>query len=303
MSEVSFEEQDDSAFEAEFNEAREAQDGPVEQDIVTGPEGDAPEEEAAEDEKPPVSKDVEKLERIAADKSRAFRAERRQRQDAEARANALEARLAALEGKRISSDPFDLSGLPDVDTDPLGNLEALRRVAEQLASQRREEDNRTKQQTAQERQFNQINTRMQEYESDFKEQNPDYDDAAKHFREKRMEELAEQGYEGDELTSALRTELVGLVARTLHAGKDPAEVVYKLARNRGFGGELRKEVVDTASKKLQTIERGQKAGRSLTTMGGKTGDGGLSVDAVTKLDGAAFDQAFARLRAEARRAG
>lgn len=294
MSDVDFQDdQTDEAFEAELNDAREEQSGEIEE----AGEGDTEQEEAKT-----VSKDVEKLERIAADKSRMAHSERRRAREAEERNRELEARLARLEGgSKIEDDPFDLSKAPDPVQDPIGALEFQQRAIAAYAKRVQEEQRQGQQQTAQERQFQQINTRMTEHEADFRELNPDYDDAAKHFREARTLELQEQGYEGDELTQALRTELVGLVARTLQSGKDPAEVVYKLAKNRGFGTQARKEVVDTPSKKLQTIERGQKASRSLSTMSGKTGDGELSVESINKLDGAAFDAAYAKMREQAKR--
>lgn len=297
MSDVSFEDNSgDDGFDAEMDEARQAQ----EQD-------DGGHEGEEQEEKPAVSKDVEKLERVAADKSRMAHAERRQRQAAEARAEAAERRLEALErGRGGQDDDIDLSSIPDVDTDPIGNIEALRKIALKLTQREQETQRATQAQTAQQRQFAQINSRMQEYEADFSETNPDYNDAAAHFRTARMAELQEQGYEGDELTTALRSELVGLVARSLQSGKDPAEVVYKLAKNRGFGtgsGKENLETVDKPNKKLETIDRGQKASRSLSGMSGKTGDNELSAESVSRLEGAAFDQAFAKLRSQARKAG
>jgi DNA repair exonuclease SbcCD ATPase subunit len=299
MSDGSYDDQSDDGFEAEMDEARQAQ----EQDDAGGDEGEADDAPA---EKPAVSKDVEKLERVAADKSRMAHAERRQRQAAEARAEALEARLAALEGRGRGNDDVDLSAIPDVETDPIGNIEALRKIALKLTQREQETQRATQAQTAQQRQFQQINARMQEYEADFIETNPDYNDAAKHFREARILELQEQGYDGDELTAALTTELVGLVARSLQSGKDPAEVVYKLAKNRGFSGVAGKSnpaQVDKLGKRLETIDRGQKASRSLSGMSGKMGDGELSAESVTRLEGAAFDAAFAKLRSQQRRAG
>lgn len=294
MSDVDFQDdQTDEAFEAELNEAREEQSAPIEE---AGEEGEA----QGEAEEPKVSKDVEKLERVAADKSRMAHQERRRRQEVEAKLAAMEERFNRLE-QGNTPDPFDLSRIPDATQDPIGAIEAQNAVIKAYIERQQAEQRQGQQQTAQQKQFQQINTRMQEFEADFKDLNPDYDDAAKHFREARIMELSEQGYEGEELTDALRTELIGLVARTLQSGKDPAEVVYKLAKNRGFGTEARKEVVDTPSKKLQTIERGQKASRSLSTMSGKTGDGELSIESINKLDGAAFDAAYAKMREQSKR--
>ena len=141
----------------------------------------------------------------------------------------------------------------------------------------------------------QIGKRMDEYERDFREDHADYDEAVAHFRKVRQDELSESGVSGSELGDALRQDLVSVVARAIRAGKDPAEVFYKLAKNRGFG-------VDKPDKKLETIERAAQAGRSLSTSSTRTGDGELTFEYVSSLKGKAFTEAFAKLKAQAKAA-
>lgn len=271
---------DDAAFEAEREAARQEQEGPV--------------DEPVEEEAPPAADpDRERLEKLAKDKDGMARAERQKRRDAEARAEALEARLAALEGKK-APEALDFSTLKSVEEDPIGNIEAMRKLAEQMTAQQKEAQT----QTAQQQQFQQINNRMQSYEVDFLADNPDYNEAAAHFRESRKAELEDMGYAGAELQAALTNDLVGLAVRSMQSGKDPAEVVYNLAKKRGFGVETPKKV-DEPNKTLQAVERGQKAAKSLSSAGAKTGDGELTVEGVTKLEGAAFDAALAKLKKQA----
>jgi len=294
MSDVDFAEQNDDGFEAEFDAARQEQDAPLVEN----------EEEEQEEQQPSPEDDrLARLEKVAADKSRMAHAERRQRQEAEARASRLEERLNALERGGGKDAEIDFSKIPSAVDDPIGNLEALRVIAEKMSREHQEQQRQTQAQTQQERQFQQINTRMQEYEGDFRAIQPDYNDAAEFFRQSRIKDYEEQGYTGAELNKALTDEFVGLVARTMQSGKDPAEVVYNLAKNRGFGGEQRKPVVDKPSEKLQTIARGQQSSRSLSQMGGKQGGSNLTMESVSKLDGAEFDKAFARLREQTRKAG
>jgi hypothetical protein len=288
MSDVQIEtaESDDAAFEAEREAARIEQSAPIEDEVeqVGEPSQSDPERE--------------RLEKLARDKDGMARAERQKRRDAEARAAALETRLAALESKNTPSDDIDFASLPAVDQDPLANIEAMRKLAERMAKQQQE----GQQQTEQQRQFQTLNTQLQSYEADFRADNPDYDAAAAHFRQSRQQELEEMGYSGDELMTTLTNDLVGLALRTMKAGKDPAEVVYNLAKKRGFGGETSKEQpkpVDNKPNPLQAIERGQKAAKSLSAVGSKSGDGELSVEAVMKLEGAAFDQAREKLKRQA----
>lgn len=286
--------QDDASFDAEIEAAKSADmayDG--EQDLLTIEEGDEQEPEKAPE--PTLEDRLAKAEKIAQDKNGALKAERAKAREYRERADKLEARLAALEGGSKKADEIDFSTLKGVEEDPIGNIEAVRRLAEQMMAERRSNGVETEQQ----RQFQQINTRMTEYESDYRAENPDYDDAAKFFREARQAELEEQGYSGQELQRQMTNELVGMVARAMHSEKDPAEVVYKLAQKRGFGAKSTL-AVDESAKKLQTVARGQNANRSLSSAGGKTGDGELTPGTVYKLDGAAFDAAFAKLRKQQR---
>lgn len=274
---------DDEAFEAEREAARLEQDRPIEDDA-----DDTPEPEPAQSDP-----ERERLEKLAKDKDGMARAERQKRRDAEAKAAALEARLAALEGKG-QSDDIDFSKLPAVDQDPLANIEAMRKLAERMAAQQQQ----TQAQTAQQAQFQAINSQVQSFEADFRADNPDYDQAAAHFRASRQAELKEMGYSGEELVAVLTNDLVGLALRTMKAGKDPAEVVYSLAKKRGFGAETSKPV-DNKPNPLQAIERGQKAAKSLSAVGSKSGDGELNVEALMKLEGAAFDAAREKLKQQA----
>jgi hypothetical protein len=87
--------------------------------------------------------------------------------------------------------------------------------------------------------------------------------------------------------------MVGIATRALHAGKDPAEVSYNLAKKRGF----------TSGKPSAVIERlqaGQRAAKTLTA-GAARDNSQLTPGAVANLKGAAFDAAFEKLRAQERR--
>jgi hypothetical protein len=73
------------------------------------------------------------------------------------------------------------------------------------------------------------------------------------------------------------------------AGRDPAEVVYNMAKRRGFASGK-----DAATAKLQKLAAG--SGSAAGPRGAKGADNGLSWNDVSKLKGAARDAAFAKLR-------
>lgn len=183
---------------------------------------------------------------------------------------------------------------PDLETDPIAWMKYARERLNAFDAAEREEQERQRQANAQQAQVQQISRQMEEFESDFRLDHPDYNDAAAHYRKVRAEELEEEGVSKAEVGSHLVQELVGVVARAIRAGKDPAQVVYALAKKRGFG-------VDASEKKLQTIERAQSQGKSLSQGGGRSGDGELTYEYVSSLKGQEFRDAMKRLKAQEKR--
>lgn len=184
---------------------------------------------------------------------------------------------------------------PDMDADPIGWMKYAKGELDAFKSERKQTDAQSKAQAEQQAAMAQIGKRMDEFERDFREDHSDYDDAVAHFRKIRSDELAESGTTPGEMSATLTQDLVSIVARAIRAGKDPAEVVYKLAKNRGFG-------VDRPDKKLQTIERAANAGKSLSQGSTRTGDGELTFEYVSSLKGKDFTEAFAKLKAQAKAA-
>ncbi len=179
---------------------------------------------------------------------------------------------------------------PDPDVDPIGFIKFARAYMNDVRRSERETQRQAEAQNQQQAQLTQIQTRMVEYESDFRSDHPDYDEAAAHFRDERVKELREQGVSEGELGSQLRIDLMTTIARAIRAGKDPADIIYKLAKNRGFG-------VDPGEKKLDTIAKAATAGKSLSsTSGGGRASGEITVEYVNTLKGQAFLDGVKRLR-------
>lgn len=181
--------------------------------------------------------------------------------------------------------------VPDPEVDPIGFIKYAKGRLEGFDAERELTDKQAREQQAQQNNLHQLSQRMAEYEVDFRGDHPDYDKAAEHFRDARIKELGEEGVHGQAANGALQQSLAEIVARAIRAGKDPAEVIYKLAKNRGFG-------VDDGSKKLQTIERAQSAGKSLSNAGGASGNSELTIEHVNSLTGKEFTAAFARYKAQ-----
>ena len=93
----------------------------------------------------------------------------------------------------------------------------------------------------------------------------------------------------EELKREFESKLITLVDRALSNGRDPAQIVYNRAKKYGFASSE----VDAATKKLQAIGRSNGASKAPTSSGAKAE---LTIEAVNKLSGAAFDKAVEALR-------
>ena len=255
---------------------------------------------AAEDQDAPVvDPDAPALERAPlspAEYEKRLNAATRDLRENRAETRALREMIGMIQARpQLAAEMRQDDAEPDLEQDPIAwmkyakkELDTYKGNAAQQAAAEKAANERNQAQS-------QIARQMNDYERDFRLDHPDYDNAVAHFRKVRAEELAEEGLSGQELNNTLVESLVSAVARAIRAGKDPAEVVYKLAKNRGFG-------VDDTTKKLQTIERAQEAGRSLSNAGGRQGDGDLTIEQVNKLKGKAFTEAFAKFKAQAKAA-
>lgn len=256
-------------------------------------EGQEPEEQGPEQRQ--ETPDVEKLQKSLRERSGAARRERESRMAAEARAADLEARLAALEGKK--DDP--LAGLKEDDSDPLGDLEALKRWVKGQAVAGDQERVQRAQAQQQQQNVKALSDWASEYEQDFKIENPDYDDAANHVAASRLEELKMLHGEAKAQDEFMK-EMVGLVAQCKAQQLDPAEVVYKIAKQRGYARKA--TPVDNQVAKTETIKRGQQAAKSLGSAVGKAETSELTIEAINAIkDPNQRYAAYEKMRAQEQR--
>lgn len=264
------------------NDAPEAEDLDFEEARVEA-EADEAEEQSAD----PAPKPQKDWERIAHDKTGQAAAERSRRRE-------LERRLAALEAERQpakQSDPLNdlIANLREDDEDPIGDLSSVKAIAKAMAERERREAEEQAKAQQQQQHFAKLSRDMAEAEDDFRAEHPDYDDAMKHFKTSLLGELEDEGFSGQELKREFESKLITLVDRALSNGRDPAQIVYNRAKKYGFASSE----VDAATKKLQAIGRSNGASKVPASSGAKAE---LTIEAVNKLSGAAFDKAVEALR-------
>lgn len=271
---------------------------------VEGGDGDAPEpevedheegdeSEGGEDDGEPSQSKAVDWEKRAHDKAGQAAKERSRRRAVERSLTEMQTRFDALES-RIGNDPDELAaliaGLRDDDDQPITDIGQIKKALKLFLAQQEQDTQSAVQQQKTVRAVEGMMRNMSEYEADFASDHPDYFQAAKFYREGRQAELEDLGYSGQTLQQHLARDLFSAVRTALDGGRDPAEVVYGLAKRRGFvaGKQL-------ATDKLQKLQRASAAGQ---TPSGRAPSAGLSWGSVAKLKGAERDKAFKALRAK-----
>ena len=164
---------------------------------------------------------------------------------------------------------------------------------------------------------------MRAHEADYAAATPDYGAAVAHLTQARSQQLRELAAAmGQPATDDMIGQQVLMEARqtayqALQNGKNPGEVFYAMAKAMGYtakaaetltektDGAPAKEIeakIAATEKNIARLAKGQtQAGKAPT--GGETGETGeLSLEAIGKLDGAAFDAAFAKFSAAQKKA-
>lgn len=145
--------------------------------------------------------------------------------------------------------------------------------------------NQYEQQIAAQGQMKQLADWAQSQEAEFKKENADYDNALKHLRETRANELRSVwGLNDAAVNNALIDEERQILMAAARMGRNPAELAYNSAKQRGYQkGAAKASSAEEMSTKLNTIEEGQKASKSLSNVGGKAGGGEVSMEQVLKM--------------------
>lgn len=217
----------------------------------------------------------------------ALHEQRERRKAAEKRARDLEIenakfreRFTIIKELQSKDEP---KGPPKPEEDIFGAFEHLSKNFETV--QKRLDDGE-----AAKKQDAQRNELVGHYKNDaakFTTANPDFKDAYNHLLGSRARELMALGYEDQtELETALRNEEMSIAQMAFEKGKSPAEVIYSLAKERGYKKSDPK--ADTEAK-LDTIERGAALNKSLSSAGGSSGDTEMTAERLLTMPNEDFE--------------
>lgn len=213
--------------------------------------------------------------------------EREKRQAAEKEAQELREARARLEGayqqlsQRFAQPQEPPKPQPTVEEQP---LEVLKATQQRLAEFERQQ------------QEAQITAQFSQHVSglarQFKAQNPDYDQALKFVADMRRQELALFGMPPQMIDQQLVRDEFEVSAAALQNGRNPAEVIYGMARARGFqpanGTQAHQaapngQAASQTGPSLETIAKGQQASRSLGNVGGAAPDTLTGIDRIASM--------------------
>lgn len=174
----------------------------------------------------------------------------------------LEGQIAELtQTLQRMQQPAPAQAPPEKPVDFMDNPKAYIEQREQLIAQHLAMQNQQMQQLhmAQTQQMYQarFGQLVNESETSFAQQAPDYYDALDYLRSLETERFKAYNVPAEQIAANVQRSILGAAESALRQGLNPAEVVYKIANNYGFG----------ARQHIAQIEAGQRKGKGASASG------------------------------------
>jgi hypothetical protein len=229
-----------------------------------------------------------------------FLEEKKARKELSSKLSEYEKQIAEFKGKFAIIDRLKLpgeaaqaapAGPPNPEEDIFG---AVKHLTEELTGIKKESAEQKAAREASEKQAAEQKVFVDKYRSDanaFEQTNPDFKAAYNFLLNSRAAELKAIGYDTPEaLHNALIADEMAIAQMAFERGKSPAEMLYNLANQRGYKKEAGAETgKNSAAEKLEAIERGQAANKSLSNAGGSSGDPEMTAEALIAMPADEFE--------------
>lgn len=204
----------------------------------------------------------------------ALHEERAKRKELESKVKMMEDRFnQILQSQQKQAEPQ----LPSLDEDPITNFDTRLQQQEQINQQLLQ----SQQQQALETQV--IDT-YRAHAQQFVQQAPDFTDAYNYLIKGRVEELKLMGYDETTAQQAVKREEFGIAYQALQQGRNPAEMLHSIAKQRGW--QSKPQQPQAVQKDLKVIEKGQQ--KSIPSGGGAP-KGELTLEALAEMDDDEFN--------------
>jgi hypothetical protein len=190
-------------------------------------------------------------------------------------------------------DPYFDTSIPDPDADPIG---AVRALAQMVAAQRQQQYEQMEAQQRQQQEQQTIQTLsgyMESGEAEFRQQAPDYNDAASYLVQSRKAELKALGYADEQIDEGIRYEYLTLINEAAQRGQNPAALVYAQAKARGYALRAQTLQPTQADRRLEAMKQADTLPKPPRPGGGK-GGGTVTEDMLMNAKGAEFDKLWSQ---------
>lgn len=265
---------------------------------VTGPSAEGAPAPAATAPKPADVPEIEALrtkladiEKRAADKEGQAAAERNRRRQVEAQAIQYRQQVEQYQQQIAAArERARMRQIPDPEENVVEALKyerALRMRNEQQQQQLMQQQAQVNQQM----QFvNQLKSTVEDYEADFRDKNPEYDDAANHLVDTEQKRLEMAGVPTPQAEQMAINWAVNMASMMINQGKNPAQVAWEAAQMIGWRpkGGAGAQAVANGQAKLTAQMAGQQSARTMGG-GGVANNDAETLSAGLNLKGAAFD--------------
>ena len=181
--------------------------------------------------------------------------------------------------------------IPDINTDPIGHFQAKQAYLEEQLREARGFQQQQVQMTQQQAHLQKIGAEVSRLEQEFTKVTPDYPQAQQFLFNTWAREAEVLGVSPEE---AVRFYSMQIVRSAAQKNENPAQVAYKLAKDRGYAGTQPKpqaQPTQPQGPNLDTIQKGLAASKSTSVAPGKAPPSGTpTIEALLAMD----DEDFAK---------
>lgn len=208
--------------------------------------------------------------------------------------------LQEMVGRLIGPDNGENENQIKYEDDPIEYLrQSQEKILQQLQEKGKQEE-AIKQQQQYENAQRQLIGSYQNAATQYRKENPEFDNAYKFLVEGRMKEYTAAGYSEQEATMMLQEDELAIVSKSLTDEANPAERIFQLAKARGYQGPQQSQA-DSVKSKLDKLEQGQRLNKSLSDAQGGQGNkdlslGSLSFQDIDKMSDADLNAVFEKMQ-------
>lgn len=203
----------------------------------------------------------------------------------------LNERLAIIAQQTTQREQPKAPEIPDINTDPIGHFQTKQAILEKQLEEARGFQQQQVQMTQQQAHLQKIGAEVSRLEQEFAKVTPDYNQAQQHLFQTWAQEAQLLGRQPEE---AIKFWSMQIVQHAAQQGKNPAQVAYEMAKQRGYTGAQPKAPTQTQQPQgpnLDTIQRGLAASKSTSAAPGKAAPSGTpTIEALLQMD----DEDFAK---------